>query len=261
MSSPLLVFDSGVGGLSILAEIQQQIPNIDVHYVFDNARLPYGALDDNELISGCVELICKQAKAVGAGMIVVACNTASTLVLPHLRKRLQRPVVGVVPAIKPAAKVSRNNSIAVLATPATIRRDYTLQLIQDHADQAQVSLYASTLLVELAERKLSGDAISLNRLRHALTDVMGSDADTIVLGCTHFPILSNEIRQVIGNDIELIDSGTAIAKRVSHLMGLSTSPVVTSTNCLSAACTDKSLLSDGLIRSIQRFGFESVDAV
>lgn len=218
MSGPILIFDSGIGGLSILDEIRKVIPDHDCCYLFDNARLPYGELEESELITGCVSLICEQAKQINAAIVVVACNSASTLVLPILRKQLSIPIVGVVPAIKPAAKMSKQRHIGLLATPGTIKRPYTKELIEAFAEECRVDLFGSSELVMLAEAKLAGARVDMAKLALLLGPIRESALDTLVLGCTHFPILAPEIRQVLGNHIALLDSGKAVADRVAYLL-------------------------------------------
>ncbi|WP_445946587.1 glutamate racemase [Shewanella sp.] len=218
MSGPILVFDSGIGGLSVLAEIRKQLPAENYCYLFDNARLPYGNLSEAELIYGCVELICQQVQRIGAAIVVVACNTASTLVLPVLRQRLSIPVVGVVPAIKPAAQLSKRKHIGVLATPGTVSRDYTHSLISQFADHCQVDLFGSSELVMLAEQKAAKQPIDNRQLARILAPVKASKLDVLVLGCTHFPMLKEELSHYLGEDVHLLDSGEAIANRVVSLL-------------------------------------------
>ncbi|WP_394390125.1 glutamate racemase [Shewanella woodyi] len=218
MSGPILVFDSGVGGLSILDEIRRVLPEQNYCYLFDNARLPYGELEEQELIDGCEALITATVAQLGASLVVIACNTASTLVLPGLREALTIPVVGVVPAIKPAALYSQAKHIGLLATPGTIKRGYTHSLIQEFAANCQVELYGSSELVLLAERKTSGKQILQDEIAQLLSPIKVSGIDTLVLGCTHFPILKAEIQQYLGDGVLLLDSGKAVAARVSTLI-------------------------------------------
>ena len=218
MSGPILIFDSGIGGLSILDEIRKVMPQQNCCYLFDNARLPYGELEESELISGCVSLITEQAKRINASIVVVACNSASTLVLPILRQQLSIPVVGVVPAIKPAAKISKRRHIGLLATPGTIKRPYTKELIDAFAEDCRVELFGSSELVMLAEAKLAGVAVDMRRLELLLAPIRMSELDTLVLGCTHFPILAAEIKQLLGQSVILLDSGRAVADRVLNLL-------------------------------------------
>ncbi|WP_283106553.1 glutamate racemase [Shewanella submarina] len=215
---PILVFDSGIGGLSVLSEIRSLLPGRDYVYLFDNARLPYGELQDEVLISGCVDLVVRLSRQIDAALVVIACNTASTLVLPALRAQLSIPVVGVVPAIKPAAQLSRVGEIGLLATPGTIKRDYTRQLIEDFAGDSQVHLFASSELVLLAERKMAGAPVNYEDLMKILAPIKETDLDVLVLGCTHFPMLKQEMRDCLGDKVSLLDSGKAIARRVDSLL-------------------------------------------
>lgn len=218
LSGPILIFDSGIGGLSILDEIRKVIPQQDCCYLFDNARLPYGELAESVLTHGCVALITEQVKRINASIVVVACNSASTLVLPILRQKLSIPVVGVVPAIKPAAALSKRRHIGLLATPGTIKRHYTKELIDNFAEDCQVELFGSSELVMLAESKLAGADVNMAMLENLLQPLKASRLDTLVLGCTHFPILAVEIQHILGTDIVLLDSGKAVAERVLSLL-------------------------------------------
>ncbi|EDQ01437.1 glutamate racemase [Shewanella benthica KT99] len=185
--------------------------------MFDNARLPYGELAEQELISGCVALITDFVQKQSVSMVVIACNTASTLILPSLRAVLNIPVVGVVPAIKPAALLSRNKHIGLLATPGTIKRAYTHELIAQFASGCSVELYATSELVMLAEQKAAGDPVTQQELAQILSPILESELDTLVLGCTHFPILKQEMQEYLGDRVSLLDSGKAVAARVLTL--------------------------------------------
>ncbi|MCH1925909.1 glutamate racemase [Shewanella sp. C32] len=218
MSRSILVFDSGVGGLSILTEMQKLLPQHHYHYLFDHARLPYGELDEQVLIDGCVALIVPVAQQIQADIVVIACNSASTLVLPALRAMLAIPVVGVVPAIKPAAQLSRSKHIGLLATPGTIKRHYTHQLIAEYASDCHVELFGSSELVMIAEQKCAGLPVSQQQLAQLLGPVSQTTIDVLVLGCTHFPMLKEEIASVLGHGVTLLDSGEAIARRVQQLL-------------------------------------------
>ncbi|MCL1059455.1 glutamate racemase [Shewanella gelidimarina] len=260
MSGPILIFDSGIGGLSILDEIRTLIPDKDCCYLFDNARLPYGELAESPLIIGCVSLICEHAKRINAAIVVVACNSASTLVLPILRKRLSIPIVGVVPAIKPAAKISIQRHIGLLATPGTIKRPYTKELIEAFAEDCQVELFGSSELVMLAEAKLAGIAIDMAKLTLLLTPIRESALDTLVLGCTHFPILAAEIRQVLGNHITLLDSGKAVADRVAYLLGDNTAVISDDKRCVNySAVYTTDDIAVGLRERLVEEGFTKIE--
>lgn len=218
----ILVFDSGVGGLSIFTEIQQKLPNASIIYASDNAAFPYGTKGEAELIERVDAVLHKVIAEHPVDIIVIACNTASTLTLPHVRRHFALPVVGVVPAIKPAAALSKSQVIGLLATPATIARAYTHALIHEHAPNAQVISVGSSELVHLAEHKLRGGEIESAQIAHILKPFfehsLAIDLDVLVLACTHFPLLHDEIAQHFGENVKIIDSGEAIARRVDSLL-------------------------------------------
>lgn len=220
----ILVFDSGVGGLSVMREIQQRLPECHYIYASDNAAFPYGTKTEAELIARVDHVIHQLLRHIEqhygvVDIIVVACNTASTLTLPHIRSHFQQPIVGVVPAIKPAAAQSRTGTIGLLATPATVARPYTLNLIKEYAPHCTVIPVGSSELVYLAEEKLRGEMISLEKI-HAITAPFRAapELDIVVLACTHFPLLHQELSAGLGQHIRLIDSGEAIARRVEFLV-------------------------------------------
>jgi len=260
VSGPILVFDSGIGGLSILDEIRQVLPDKQYCYLFDNARLPYGELEEQVLVNGCKALITSIVNRIDASLIVVACNTASTLVLPALRDVLAIPVVGVVPAIKPAAALSRNKHIGLLATPGTIRRQYTHELIAKFGGDCKVELYGSSELVLLAERKAAGIDILQTDIAKILNPIKCSGLDTLVLGCTHFPILKAEIQDYLGNDVLLLDSAKAVAARVSSLCRQSDEMHVLESEEMKALYTSEEI-SVGLKNTLAKIGFSDIEKV
>ena len=218
----VLIFDSGVGGLSVYQEIIQVNPNINSYYLFDNACFPYGELEDTFLSNRLTTLLLSFVKKHPVDLIVIACNSASTVALDALRSHLSIPIVGVVPAIKPAAQLTKNAVIGLLATPATIDRHYTENLIEQFAADIQVLKIGSTELVKLAEDKLHGLLVDKKRLHNILAPWLSLQArpDTLVLGCTHFPLLKEEITECFEHQVTLVDSGKAIAHRVSQLLGV-----------------------------------------
>ncbi|MGK0249476.1 MAG: glutamate racemase [Oleispira sp.] len=213
-----LIFDSGVGGFSVFKHIRQALPGLETCYLMDNLLFPYGIQPDDILIERIVSL-CKVACTVEAiDIIVIACNTASTLALPALREVFDIPIVGVVPAIKTAAQQSQNRHIALLATPATIDRPYIDQLILDHAGDCKVERIGSSKLVELAEKFWLSEQLDIEALKSTLLPWIESNGvDQIILGCTHFPLLSDEISKLYPR-IGLIDSGYAIASRLCFIL-------------------------------------------
>lgn len=226
----ILVFDSGVGGLSIAREIQQRLPLNPLVYASDNAFFPYGTKGEAELIARVDQVIGELLLRYPADILVIACNTASTLTLPHLRSKLSLPIVGVVPAIKPAALMSKSGVIGLLATPATVARPYTHELIREYATNCQVISLGSSELVQIAEQKLRGEAIDVNAIGRIVQELVHADQaekmDVLVLACTHFPLLKDELVQHLPEQIKLIDSGAAIARRVEFLLADAAEPHV-----------------------------------
>ena len=216
----LLIFDSRVGGLSIFQEVIKQSPNVSCYYLSDNAYFPYGELDETLLIKRLTQLLKDFVAQYPVDMIVIACNTASTVALKSLRQHFSIPVVGVVPAIKPASLMTQNGVIGLVPTPATIRRDYTQQLVNEFAATKQVLNIGSTALVKLAEEKLQGKVVATAVLKEVFQPwlSLAVQPDTLVLGCTHFPLLKTEINDCFDGRVNLVDSGEAIAKRVAILL-------------------------------------------
>ncbi len=216
----VLIFDSGMGGLSVYKEIRQRLPDIHYIYAFDNIAFPYGDKSEKFIIKRVLDIITAVQQQHTLALVVIACNTASTVALPALRERFAFPVVGVVPAIKPAVGLTRNGIIGLLATQATIHHAYTLDLIKRFAGDCKIELLGSAELVKLAEGKIQGETVLLSVLKNILHPwlKLPEPPDTIVLGCTHFPLLTQEIAQVLPEGIRLIDSGTAIARRTAWLI-------------------------------------------
>ena len=218
MKPSVLIFDSGAGGLSIASEIHGLLPTVPIHYLMDDAAFPYGTCHDDWLARRIVSLCTQAQQHIHASILVVACNTASTLALNPLRERLSIPVVGVVPAIKTAAQRTQTGHIGLLATPATITRPYTHQLIHDFASDCDVRLKGSVELVHWAEDRIAGKPVSDALFDHLDQWLMQPHSlDHVVLGCTHFPLLRPELEQ-LWPDIRWVDSGSAIARRVAYCL-------------------------------------------
>lgn len=217
----VLVFDSGVGGISISREIITALPQIRLHYISDNAAFPYGEKPAELLIERACAVLQHACKTINPAILVIACNTASTVVLPRLRELLDIPIVGVVPAIKTAAAISKTKTFGLLATPGTVSRAYTDELINRYAANHQVIRLGSAQLVKHIEAFIHGENIDYQYIEDIvkqLSDQTGGDKlDTIVLGCTHFPLISAVFQQ-IQPSWQWIDSGAAIAARVSSLL-------------------------------------------
>lgn len=213
----ILVFDSGVGGLSIAGAIRHLLPAWQLMYLADNAFFPYGDQPEHVVVERCVELVAEALRLCPADLVVIGCNTASTVVLPALRERLSCPVIGVVPAIKPAAAQSRNRRIGLLATPATIRRPYLEALIGEFAGDCQIIRVGSSELVRLAEGWMATGTIDAEVLGSILRPLKEAGVDTIVLGCTHFPLIRPLLESALGTEVALVDSGNAVARRIQSL--------------------------------------------
>lgn len=219
----IMVFDSGLGGLTVLAEIERMRPDARIVYVADNAAFPYGRLADDALVDRVLFVMDRFIDEYRPDLVVIACNTASTLVLPALRALFPMPFVGTVPAIKPAALASRSKRISVLATPGTVSRDYTQNLIETFAADCDVTLVGSRYLAACAEAELAGDGVSdaalLHELRPCFVDGKGRRTDTIVLACTHYPLLKERFDAIAPWPVAWIDPAPAIARRVVQLIG------------------------------------------
>ena len=215
----ILIFDSGIGGLSITDEIKARSPDVAVTYVADNRIYPYGTLSEQALIERITHLFPRLIERFQPEAIVIACNSASTLVLDHLRALTAIPVIGVVPAIKPAALHSHTRVIGLLATPGTVSRAYTDRLIHAFASHCRVIRVGSHELVDEAENKLRGEPVNREAIAQVLTPFTAEPAlDIVVLGCTHFPFLKPELGELLGAQVNLIDSGEAIARRTDYIL-------------------------------------------
>lgn len=219
MSHPrVLVFDSGIGGLSIAGCIHQALPSAQLIYLADSAGFPYGGQPETVVVERSKRLIGEALEAFPCDIVVVACNTASTVVLPALRAMTDIPVIGVVPAIKPAAALSKNRRIGLLATPATVTRPYLAELIETHASDCQVERIGHPDLVCWIEHLVSGEELPSEDLSLALQPFRDVGVDTVVLGCTHYPLVRSLLKQLLPEVSHWVDSGEAIARRVVWLL-------------------------------------------
>jgi glutamate racemase len=218
----ILVFDSGLGGLTVYREVAAARPDADFIYVADDAAFPYGRLAETVLVERLVRLTDDMIGAYRPDLIVIACNTASTIALPELRKTFSLPFVGTVPAIKPACAASVTRRVSVLGTEATVKREYTRALIRDHAQGCEVDLVGSKQLAAYAEAQLHGRPPSDVELRAEIEPCFLDGArrtDTIVLACTHYPLLTERLRHIAPWPVSFIDPAPAIARRVIQLLG------------------------------------------
>lgn len=221
MARPLLIFDSGVGGLSVLRPIRDLLPTAPIVYAADSAGFPYGTRSEQEIEARVPALLGRLAERFDPALIVIACNTASTIALDAVRSALDLPVVGTVPAIKPAAALSKTRSIGVLGTPATVVQPYVDRLAAEFAADCTVIRHGSAELVELAEAKLRGEAAEPAEYSRILDGLLGEEGgeriDTVVLACTHFPLVEEELAAAAPRPLAFIHGGEGIARRTAWL--------------------------------------------
>ena len=221
-SRPILVFDSGVGGLSVLREIGALLPRAPIVYAADSAGFPYGTKTPAEIEARVPALLGRLAERYDPALIVIACNTASTIALDPVRAALHVPIVGTVPAIKPAAALSRTRTIGVLGTDATIVQPYVDRLAHEFASDCAVLRHGSAELVDLAEAKLRGEATDPAAYARILDGLLsrpgGERIDTVVLACTHFPLVEDELAAAAPRPLAFVDGSAGIARRTAWLM-------------------------------------------
>lgn len=219
---PLLILDSGVGGLSVLREIRALLPNAPIVYAADNAAYPYGTKSAAEIERHVPALLARLAGRYDPVLIVIACNTASTIALDPVRAALHVPIVGTVPAIKPAAALSKTRSIGVLGTDATIVQPYVDRLAAQFAADCIVVRHGSAELVDLAEAKLRGEATDPAAYARILDGLLsrpgGAMVDVIVLACTHFPLVEAELTAAAPRPLAFVHGATGIARRTAWLL-------------------------------------------
>ena len=256
----VLVFDSGVGGLSVYNEVRQLLPDLHYIYAFDNVAFPYGEKSEEFIVERVVDIVTAVQERYPLALAIIACNTASTVSLPALREKFAFPVVGVVPAIKPAARMTANGIVGLLATRGTVRRPYTHELVARFATECKIEMLGSAELVELAEAKLHGEPVSLEELRKILRPWlrMKEPPDTVVLGCTHFPLLQEELLEVLPEGTRLIDSGAAIARRTAWLLEHE-APEALSKDENIAFCMAFTPETAQLMPVLQRYGFTTLE--
>jgi glutamate racemase len=219
----ILVFDSGLGGLTVHAQVAVARPDARFVYVADDAAFPYGRLSETALIARVTGVMDRLIARHRPDLVVIACNTASTLVMPALRDRFDIPFVGIVPAIKPAAECTQSRMISVLATPGTVARGYTRGLIENYAAGCDVTLVGSKALAGLAEAALRGDTVDdtaiIAEIAPCFRENEGRRTDVVTLSCTHYPLLLERFMRLAPWQVTWIDPAPAIARRVTQLIG------------------------------------------
>jgi glutamate racemase len=223
----VLVFDSGLGGLTVLRELARTRPDLRLVYAADDAAFPYGRLGDQALVERVSAVMETLLAKFAPDLAIIACNTASTLALPVLRARFGIPFVGTVPAVKPACERSATKRVSVLATPGTVRRDYTQSLVREFAGDCRVTLVASDRLASLAEAALHGEAVADSDIAADIAPAFvddGARTDTVVLACTHYPLILDRLERLAPWPVAWIDPAPAIARRASSLIGAPATP-------------------------------------
>src|SRR6266699_5586861 len=215
--APIGVFDSGAGGLTILSALRLELPYENYIYFGDTANCPYGTRSDAEIIA-LTSRACQFLLEQGVKLIVIGCNTASQAALTSLRATFPVPFIGVVPAVKPAARATRNGRVGVAATNQAAKAIYLRQLIDEFAGGIQVFAVGCPELVTLVERGEVDGPVVEEIVGHALDPLLKENVDVIVLGCTHFPALKPVIERVAGHHVQIIDSGAAIARRLHSML-------------------------------------------
>lgn len=213
--APIGIFDSGIGGLTVLKELRRELPSEDVVYFGDTAHLPYGTKSKETITRFSLDNV-RFLRAQGAKMVVVACNTASALALEHLRSILPVPVEGVIaPGVRAAAAATRTGHVAVIGTKATIGSGAYEQGLRAAKPGIRVTAIACPLLVPLVEEGMFEDEVTDTVLRRYLSPLKATDADALVLGCTHYPLLTAAISRVLGSSVTLVDSAANCASAVA----------------------------------------------
>jgi glutamate racemase len=220
-AAPILLFDSGVGGLTVLAELRKLLPEAPVIYAADTAGLPYGTKSEAEIAARVAGLLGVLSERYKPRLATIACNTASTIALGMVREVLNIPIVGTVPAIKPAAAITKTGAIGLLGTEATIRQGYVDRLEAEFAADKKLIRHAAPGLVAAAEARLRREPIEPAVFASAAAGLRaqpdGSEIDTVVLACTHFPLLHSELAAAFGKGVTFVDGAQGIARRIAHL--------------------------------------------
>ncbi len=260
MAAPtILVFDSGLGGLTVFQEVVRLRPDARYVYAADDAFFPYGAHESSALRARVLEVMAGLIEVHAPDLVVVACNTASTIVLPDLRARFDVPFVGTVPAIKPACVASQSKLVSVLGTQATVQREYTQALIRDFAQDCDVTLVGSETLASLAEASLRHEPVDDLDIAHQISPCFierdGRRTDVVVLACTHFPLLIDRLVAIAPWPVDWLDPAEAIARRVVDLLG--PAPAYASPSPGQVVFTSGETPSPALRLSLREFGLDT----
>ncbi len=216
-AAPIAIFDSGVGGLSVLAEVHGFLPNEDIIYYADSAHFPYGSQSPEDIRARC-EAVTRELLALGAKIIVVACNTATSAAIAHLRETFDVPFVGMEPALKPAAERTISGKVALLVTPQTARGEKLSALVDRYGAEVSVQIIPAPDLAERVERGTSDDSSTRELVRRYIQPLRRSGADILALGCTHYAFLRTMIQEEAGDGIAVIEPSEAVARQVERML-------------------------------------------
>jgi glutamate racemase len=271
MPSPptILVFDSGLGGLSVFREVAAARPDARYVYAADDAVFPYGLHSEANLSARVLAVLGRLILRERPDLVVVACNTASTLVLPRLRERYSIPFVGTVPAIKPACAASASKLVSVLGTEATVTREYTRALIRQFSQGCEVTLVGARRLAVMAEAALNGEVVAddaiAQEIKPCFVTAGAARTDTVVLACTHYPLLLDRLEKLAPWPVRWVDPAPAIARRVVELLGAPASlppppsPPPPPPPATRMIFTSGRTPSPALRKSLRRFGIADID--
>lgn len=212
----MLIIDSGIGGLSILNNIKKNFPNINYIYMLDNEAFPYGEKKEKFIVERSIKIINTIKKIYPIKKVIIACNTASTISLPILRKNFNIPIIGVLPILKPAIEIKKNKIVGLIATQATVNSSYIKKIIYKYSLKNTIKIIATNELAIIAEKKVRKLSVSNTKLKKIFQSwiALSIQPDTIILGCTHFSFLKQEIQEMFYKPINFIDSGDAIIKGI-----------------------------------------------
>ncbi|WP_147080836.1 glutamate racemase [Methylobacterium haplocladii] len=259
----ILVFDSGLGGLTVLEQVRRARPDARYVYVADDAGFPYGGLSEPALVTRVTAVMERLLALHAPDLVVIACNTASTVVLPSLRQRFVTPFVGVVPPIKPAAAATRSRVVTLLATPGTIARSYTRDLVATYAGDCDVALVGAPNLARFAEAEMAGEPVDDAVLAAEIASCFvtlddGRRTDVVCLSCTHYPLLLPRFERLAPWPVTWIDPAPAIARRVVQLLGPHADEAADVTHPVLGTFTGGAGLSPALERSLAVRGLKTL---
>jgi glutamate racemase len=256
-----LVFDSGVGGLTIADELRKAAPDWVVDYAADSGFFPYGVKTDEELRARLPQLCATLANVARPDVLVIACNTASTLSLADIRAKAGMPVIGTVPAIKPAAEQTKTGVIGILATPGTVRRAYLDDLEKQFAVGKTVIRRGTAGLVDIAERAVRGQGIDQDQVAYAVRPLFdppeGARIDIVVLACTHFPLIRDAIQLACPPGVRLIDTSEAVARQAMRVAPDLPRPAGDPVAYVTGGAANKAAMTP----AFARFGYRAIEII